>query len=68
MGNKWSKIAQHLSGRTDNNVKNYFYSSLRRAVRKLNDYVSLYKKKTNMKPFQLTLLTKILAISDEKSR
>lgn len=64
MGNKWSKIAQQLSGRTDNNVKNYFYSSLRRAVRKINDYISQHKKKTNMKPFQLTLLTKILAISD----
>ena len=64
MGNKWSKIAQELTGRTDNNVKNYFYSSLRRALRKVNEYISIYKKKSNMKQFQLTLLTKILAISD----
>lgn len=64
MGNKWSKIALQLSGRTDNNVKNYFYSSLRRALRKINDYVAEYKRKINMKPFQMTLLTKILAISD----
>lgn len=68
MGNKWSKIAQELRGRTDNNIKNYFYSSLRRAIRKLNDYVAMYKKKSNIKPFQLTLLNKILAITSEKNK
>ena len=36
MGNKWSRIAQKLTGRTDNNIKNFFYSTLRRAIRKLN--------------------------------
>ena len=32
-GNKWSDIAKWLPGRTDNSVKNYFYSKLRRQVR-----------------------------------
>lgn len=35
MGNKWADIAKVLPGRTDNIVKNYFYSTLRRELRKL---------------------------------
>lgn len=36
LGNKWSEIATHMPGRTDNSIKNCFYSAIRRNLRKYN--------------------------------
>lgn len=33
-GNHWSQISHHLQGRTDNAVKNLYYSSIRKTLRK----------------------------------
>jgi Myb-like DNA-binding domain. len=38
LGNKWADISNFLKGRTDNSIKNHFYSSLRRQYRKLNGF------------------------------
>lgn len=36
VGNKWSIISKHLPGRSDNDVKNHYYASLRRKKTRMN--------------------------------
>ena len=35
-GNQWSDIAKFLIGRSDNTIKNHFYATIRRKIRKYN--------------------------------
>lgn len=69
-GNKWSVIAKLLNGRTDNSVKNFINSSLRKGLRLLNLYLSKNKKFNNfqfknLKEDKADLLAKILLFSGD---
>lgn len=44
IGNKWAEIAKNFKGRTDNVIKNYYYSTLRRQLRKIAKKIKIKRK------------------------
>ena len=54
-----------LRRRTDNNVKNHFYSRLRKSLRKVNKIINTCYKKT-FREIQTKVLYKIIEASEEK--
>ncbi|KAL9997620.1 putative transcription factor MYB-HB-like family [Helianthus debilis subsp. tardiflorus] len=48
LGNKWSQMSRHLPGRTDNEIKNYWHSHLKKKVAKM----SHLQRQVNPKPTQ----------------
>ena len=42
-GNRWSVIAKCLHGRSENSIKNYFYSTVRKNIRRINKSLIIEK-------------------------
>jgi len=55
-----------LPGRTDNCIKNHFYCTLRKALRRINKYINLSKNKGKFKEVKNIILSKVIAVAEER--
>ena len=67
-GNKWADIAKLLRGRSDNCIKNYYYSTLRKHIRRINKSLKQCQvaKKLNLKVKNLTADILFPCVKDSK--
>ncbi|XP_006664647.1 transcription factor JAMYB-like [Oryza brachyantha] len=63
-GNRWSKIAQHLPGRTDNEIKNYWRTRVQKHAKQLNCDVNSARFKDAMRYLWMPRLADVGQVGD----
>ena len=66
-GNRWATIAEAFPGRTDNSVKNYFYSTLRRSLRRMGKVLGIKNSTGKMRSVKPATLSSIFNIAEGNS-
>ena len=70
MGNNWTTFGWQVIlqlFRSDNSVKNSFYSLLRKALKKINTVIQ-QQYKSQLKEMKSTILYNVIEVADEKIR
>ncbi|CAL1376022.1 unnamed protein product [Linum trigynum] len=66
LGNKWSRIATHLSGRTDNEIKNYYNTHIRKKLLQMGIDPQTHKPRTDHSQIaQIINLTQLIGAAQQ---